>query len=433
LHKRLHFFKSSFDEKLFADIVAGKEPSKLLEDSYLGFVVARPLPQAVIGRTVLKTYEPAGRRYYPVRRWYEPHLAGIKMRIEGLAFQEQDRVTAACATVALWSAFHMTSRLFDGTRRPRPSYITETANAVRGASRMLPTHGLDVFQMCEAIRAAHLEPEVIPVVASTPAASIIYGYLRAKLPVILICEVEGVGTHAITLNGYSISSDIPEFSEPTTGNVRSYASRIAEFYGHDDQIGPYAHMFIRKPRNKKEAAKYPFVLHGSWKVNGKKAMILPSLLVVPLYEKIRLRYIEMHAWIQRIMRLLVRSFDVADFEWNIHLTTTNGYKSALRSTANEHPLDADQLLLEQQPRFFWKAKVSFKGAPVFEILGDATDFGNEDDVKYSFPLFRVAWYSEQTRDVFRQFISEDADGVIRALWGRKLSLLMSGGNPRLRH
>jgi hypothetical protein len=433
LCKRLHFFKSSFDEAIFANIVAGKESPKLLKDSYLGFVIARPLPQAVIGRTVLKTYEPAGRRYYPVKRRYEPHLAGIKLEIEGLAFQEQDRVTAACATVALWSAFHMTSKLFHGTRRPRPSHITEAANTVRAASRTLPTHGLDVFQMCEAIRAAHLEPEVIPIAGGTPAASIIYGYLRAKLPVIMICEVEGVGTHAITLNGYSIPSEEPDFSEPVTRNVRSYASRIAEFYGHDDQIGPYAHMFIRKPRSKKEAKKYPFILEGSWKVDGKKAMILPSLLVVPLYEKIRLRYIEMHAWIQRIMSLLVRSFTVADFEWDVHLTTTNGYKSALRDPATEHPLGSDQILLEQQPRFFWKAKVNYKGAPVFEVLGDATDFGNEDDVKHSFPLFRVAWYNDQTRDVFRQFIEDDSDGVIRALWGSKLSLLMSGTSPRQRH
>jgi hypothetical protein len=286
--------------------------------------------------------------------------------------------------------------------------------------------------MCEAIRSAHLEPEVIPIVASTPAASIIYGYLRAKLPVIMICEVEGVGTHAITLNGYSIPPDGPDFPEPVTRNVRSYASRIAEFYGHDDQIGPYAHMFIRAPRNKKEAQKHPFILEGSWEVNGKKAMILPGLLVVPLYEKIRLRYIEMHAWIQRIMSLLVRSFPADDFEWDIHLTTTNGYKSALRSRENEHPLEADKILLEQQPRFFWKAKVNYKGAPVFEVLGDATDFGNEDDVKHSFPLFGVAWYNDQTCAVFRQFIEEDADGIIRALWGRKLALLMAGQNPRVR-
>ena len=59
--KRLHFFGQPFDEAAFkAHVLAGSDAPTLapVRESYLGFVVARPLPQAIIGRTVLKTYPP---------------------------------------------------------------------------------------------------------------------------------------------------------------------------------------------------------------------------------------------------------------------------------------------------------------------------------------------------------------------------------------
>lgn len=432
LCNRLHFFTASFDEATFDRALRANDPAlvKLLQESYLGFVVARPLPDAIIGRTVLRTYDQIERRHYPVIRKYRPVLAGIELPIKSLAFQEQDRVTAACATVALWSSFHMTSRIFDGTRRPRPSGITEMANAVSTATRAIPSHGLNLLQMSEAIRAAHLETEFVNVTGSTPLASTIYGYLEAQLPVVLVGDIDDVGTHAITLVGYSTPKHSSVNLEPATGDVHSYARKIDEFYCHDDQIGPFARMFIRPPRSKKEARKTPFVLEGSWKADGKPLMLVPSVLIVPLYEKVRLRFIEMHGWIQRIMRLL-RGLKTNDVEWEMRLTTTNIYKKNLRKPDQPTPLNVAEILEEQQPRFFWQASMRMNGQLVFDVLVDATDFGDEKDVRYSFPLFRVVWYNEVTRDVMKRFMDDDASYVTK-VWGRKLSRLMAGESLRQR-
>ncbi|HEY1977753.1 MAG TPA: hypothetical protein VGG89_14470 [Candidatus Baltobacteraceae bacterium] len=433
LCKRLHFFSASFDEELFKAAISNKNASaiKVLQESYLGFVVARPLPDAIIGRTILRTYDSIDRRHYPVIRLYRPVLAGIELPVKSLAFQEQDRVTAACATVALWSAFHMTSRLFDGTRRPRPSMITEMANVVRTATRAVPSHGLDVLQMCEAIRAAHLETEVVQISGATPLASIIYGYLEAGLPAILICDIVGVGSHAITLVGYSTPKEESDFREPPVSGVHSYASRINEFYGHDDQVGPFARMFIRAPKDTDEAKSVPFILEGSWKRNGSAVRLVPSVLLVPLYEKVRLRFLEMHAWIQRIMGVFKQGFPGEELEWNIRLTTTNLYKKELRSTRERPPLDLADILGAQQPRFFWRASLRMSGQLLFDVLGDATDFGDEAHIKYSFPLFRIVWYSESTRDAIGRLIAEEKDSVVK-IWGSKLTRFMAGENVRLR-
>lgn len=64
---RLHFFAESFDEPRFWEAVRvpdGRGAADLVE-SYRGFVVVRPLPQSVIGRTALAHYESDnGRRHF---------------------------------------------------------------------------------------------------------------------------------------------------------------------------------------------------------------------------------------------------------------------------------------------------------------------------------------------------------------------------------
>ncbi len=124
--KRLHFFGQKFAEGEFRQLVQGELPpseEEALKTSYLGFVVARPLPEAIIGRTLLATYPPDGsRRNYPCTRVYRANLFGVELSVMSLPFQEQDSVLAACATVALWSAFHKTAELF-GTTTPTPVEI----------------------------------------------------------------------------------------------------------------------------------------------------------------------------------------------------------------------------------------------------------------------------------------------------------------------
>ncbi len=70
----------------------GSLRQKDLQDGYLGFIVVKPLPRTIIGRTCLKTYDSkGGTRHFPIVRRYPVHLFGIPLRVETLAFQEQDQ------------------------------------------------------------------------------------------------------------------------------------------------------------------------------------------------------------------------------------------------------------------------------------------------------------------------------------------------------
>ena len=159
---RLHFFDVPFTSVDFANLLTGEESAlahDILRESYLGFVVVKPLPASFVGRTCLRTYptENTGRSF-PIPREYEANLFGFKLAVTTLAFQEQDSVAAACATSALWAAFQGTGKLFQHTI-PSPIQITKAATTLNSTNtRTLPNQGLTIEQMATAIRSLSLEP-----------------------------------------------------------------------------------------------------------------------------------------------------------------------------------------------------------------------------------------------------------------------------------
>lgn len=74
---RLHFFSFNFDQKQFKSLLRN-EGTELqlaeLKKKYVGFVVIKPLPETMIGRTCLKTYHNSCGRMFPTIRNYKVNL-----------------------------------------------------------------------------------------------------------------------------------------------------------------------------------------------------------------------------------------------------------------------------------------------------------------------------------------------------------------------
>lgn len=305
--KRLHFFSQKLSQDDFIELVCETITSKKKQkicDSYLGFVVARPLPNAIIGRTILKTYESDhGRRHYTCARKYSANLFGIELCVNSLAFQEQDTVLAACATVSLWCCFHKTTELFN-TPIPTPAAITSAANQIIHYGRPIPSHGLNVQQICKAINHIGLEPEVIDIKKNIPVISLIYGYLKMGLPIILGVEIEGVGLHAITLTGYSLRDNQNLTHKLDELCLNFIGLRIDEFYGHDDQVGPFSRIKI-KPSKTVEDKQYPVTFEGSWNdQSGTTLTLYPHVAIIPIYNKIRITFLDIREWLIRLDKIL---------------------------------------------------------------------------------------------------------------------------------
>ncbi len=164
--KRLHFFGRTLTQDQIRSALDGPgQDRSRLEASYLGFVVVRPLKHAPLGRAVIKWYPDNLKRYQgnprvtPATRDYVAHLAGLSLRVQGLAWQQQDGAVALCATTALWSMLH-SSAFDDHHAVPTTAEVTRLAyHSVRQGLHVFPaSDGLDVRQMTDAIARAKLTP-----------------------------------------------------------------------------------------------------------------------------------------------------------------------------------------------------------------------------------------------------------------------------------
>lgn len=186
--RRLHFFNLAFSEKDFEAVLSGSPTQitpDILDDAYLGFVVVKPLPQTIIGRTCLKTYADDGRRHYSSTQVFTANLFGIQLKIQTLPFQEQDSVVAACATSALWSVFHASGSLMQHNI-PSPVEITRKATSLLPLeTRSLPNRGLTPAQMAYAIRGVGLEPFLVDATNLSALKRTAHAYLRGGLPLLL--------------------------------------------------------------------------------------------------------------------------------------------------------------------------------------------------------------------------------------------------------
>jgi hypothetical protein len=231
--------------------------------------------------------------------------------------------------------------------------------------------------MCEAIRAAGLEPEVFPVKPSVPVVSLIYAYLRAGLPAILAIDVEQRGLHAVTVLGYSLEEQRvreTEVSEVSKGWPMPplQGLNISKLYVHDDQIGPFARMFIHHGNGK-----YPVRFKGMWFTRtGQEAWLNPVYVIIPVYHKIRIKFLEVLKWPSRLTLFFaslgwLHPIGLLRLRWDVFLTTVNELKSGLRKSAASQRV-LERLLAPSHPRFIWRVCAYHADTPLFEVLADAT-------------------------------------------------------------
>lgn len=387
---RLHFFNVKFTKEDFdTNFFKASWFSERLKNNYLGFLVIKPLPKTIIGRTCLKTYPSEEGRAYPITRKYKANLFGIPLDVETLAYQEQDSVAAACATSALWSAFQGTGVLFHHAI-PSPIEITKAATKTSLAEkRSLPNNGLTTEQMAQAIKSIGLEPFTVAANVDVHLKSTVYSYIRAGVPVILCAKLadtsvhpnEWMGGHAVALTGYRIGENGPTPFPGTSFYLKSL--RIEKFYAHDDQIGPFARMcFDGQKVTDQNGTQYTSLASSWYGTNGRGPQgcgrFVPEVILVPLYHKIRIPFetiLNLTYSFDSHLNLLVKRGLLSlngQFEWDIFLSTQNHFR---RDVIKANILNQIKMetLGNNHPRFIWRAIASIGDENKLELVFDATD------------------------------------------------------------
>jgi len=416
---RIHAFRQDLSPDAVKAFLSGDDTKLNLEElksAYLGFIVIKPLPQTVIGRTCLTTYSDSATRHFPATREFEANLFGIKLGVvKTLPFQEQDSVVAACATSALWTLFQATAREFQH-QLLTPIEITRAAtHLLPTESRVIPNQGLSTHMMAHAIKSVGLEPFLIRVAEGKVLHAAIYSYVHARIPLILgIDLVEQntgdrygrMGKHALAIVGYSLGS-IPTPLSVSGLVLRS--SRIDKIYVHDDQIGPFARMELDGKRVEVQLpgqpARHYDSLSTSWTPDHGSGDVraIPDILLVPLYHKVRLPW----EWaIQRVTEFnealvqfskIVPELKLLGLEWDVYLTTVNEVRVDLRKAAKIAAAARLSAVTRPMPRFIWRATALRDDAPLIDLLFDATD------IDTAHGLLQLVFHDMLVRDFIKDF------------------------------
>ena len=249
LCRRVHYFSNdAVDQEMLRRALADeKDAVRCMRDSYLGFSVLRPIPHS-IGKTVFRWYEdqtPNQQRVTEPSRQYDCHIAGFKLSVTGIAWQQQDSAVASCATVGVWSMLH--SSAFDYRHSvPTTTQITLAANnSVKLGRSTFPSVGLQIEQLLEAIKHHRLNPIQIDgdmfvngrtCFSKEKFASTCAAFIRSGYPVLLVGNyaahmAEG---HVVCMTGFRDSPVPPPPNTP----VAVMDEKVDCFYLHDDNYGP---------------------------------------------------------------------------------------------------------------------------------------------------------------------------------------------------
>jgi len=380
--QRVHFFRESFDlerwKQLTVDLNGGKNKGSqpFLQDAYLGFCVVRPLPGSPIGRTVLKTVaritQSGDVREFGAVREYLVHLGGFELAVDGLAFQQQDQGVSACATTALWSAMHAVARK-EALAIPTPADITQAASRyVLASGRSLPSEGLNIQQICEATRAAGLEPLVMRSVSLAQDRAQLLSYVSSGFaPVLAIQTMQGMG-HAVCAVGVKLGKTQPQ-SNPEL-HFRDNASAVSSIYIHDDRLGPYASADLYGYTQTPDKIRTALRIRWPRTDNEVEHAILDAM-IVPVPAKLRLTVTRMRELGLALAETAGQIF--SQFNRGVGLNTRYFKGTDYRKAAVDFGLSNDGLykLLCQVAlsRYIGVVEISVPDGPLFDVLLDATE------------------------------------------------------------
>lgn len=414
---RLHFFSEELTHNSLESLISNHEGAAArldLNSKYLGFIVIKPLPQTFIGKTCLKLYsnekekEKEKENSTPkafLFRNYDVDLFGIKLNINSIAFQEQDKVVSACATTSIWSALHaMKSQNLRDI--PACSEITTNAiNHIDGSSNNFPNKELSNKQILRALdieRLRHYATPLLSISTQKDFFDTVRCHIDSGIPLILGVDVYNIETlgglrklagHAVTVLGYK------------------YDDSDQTIYLHDDRLGPYARASFRQVRDfglpmpnegySLNSAQWGLVLQekndeGDWQ--DPQEFLQPCSLIIPTHRKVRLPAL----LAKNTCEIIISEYDrwLQELEKDAAIIYTLKYElkleeiSTIRQRVISSPpssLVADQEELRREKigfltgsyaRYQWVATFYLNNVAAFSLLIDATDIPQGNVISY---------------------------------------------------
>ncbi len=325
---RVHFFRR-VDEAVLRDRLStladeyaksknlyAERCKEFSEECYLGFMVVKPLHGCPVGRTVLRTFPREGCRDGNVREFrgslkYDAHLLGVNLTVLGLAFQQQDEGVSACATTAIWSSLQKLKSTEEVSAATPAQITTHASRFSLPYGRPMPSEGLSLDQMCQAIHALAISPDLLRTSTYELARKITYAAALSDTTPILIIAHARLGKHAVTVAGVKRAKE--HRATPSKGCLDDRSIDLAGLYIHDDRIGPYVRADLTSTTESLRA-QWGGRIEANEKaaqltisVNGAKEEWLLTHVLTPIHNKVRLSFSQMFRIADEVARMLYRA------------------------------------------------------------------------------------------------------------------------------
>ena len=364
------------------------------QKNYLGFLVIRPIPITFIAKLCLKPYEEDIHNL--LKREYKISLFGINLKIETIAFQEQDRVVSACATSALWSMYHAHLD-FPFKCIPSASAITKSAIEKSGADM---AEGLNPENIIQQIESNGLKPTLLNLENDKTFVILketIKVLIDSELPLILGVDVNNSngdtskGKHALTVLGYEEKDN-----------------EITSIFVHDDRYGPYARMDFTK-----KGLKIVLKKDNNSQNKDNTELYTPLMLIYAFYPKVHIPF----SFIKDTKNSLVENItsfykkntiSVAAKEfllevnkivknellWDIKLCKVNDLRDTFKTISPDE--DKIKALVTNYPKYIWKLTAHYEECEIY-FLFDATDIvqGNS--------FISIVYNSQNAKELFDDY------------------------------
>ena len=290
------------------------------EANFLGFMIVKPLDGSPVGRTVLRPYDEQTKngstRRFPCTRVYHAHFLGVPLHVRGMPFQQQDIGVSACATTALWSALAKV-REHEELAAATPAQITMLAaryNMPHG--RAMPSEGLSLDQMCQAVNALGVSPDLLRLTDSRAARGYLYSAIKSGIPPVLILDRDQrTVRHAVTVAGMKCNSSGDGTYLGAAASGIDKARELTALYVHDDRIGPYVDAKFVPMLNPS-----PPQLHIELQDGAREEWEISHMLL-PMHNKIRLSF-------SSLRRIAIRVIEEAIAYLNFRARASEDFQEA---------------------------------------------------------------------------------------------------------
>lgn len=465
---RIHFFSHGIDHEHLDLLLQGEPKDGLtpekLQQHYLGFMVVKPLSRTFVGKTCLQLTGDKGvgdGTKKKIAKRYDVNLFGIKLHVDSIAFQEQDKVVAACATTAIWTALHALPWR-DVKHVPSCSEITINAlNFVDGSNNGFPNKELTNKQIQRSLDVEGLRYHSTLLLEQTLEwfRACVTSYIDSDLPLVLVGEVYSVVPAAQTEAQTEEQTDEAVLTLKRVGGhavtVLGYDFRVGSnlLYIHDDRLGPYARVDLIELNNYETLGEIPKRRTG-WALAFRRTpdlgktwldaheILIPDACIVPAEKKARLPFQYAHGtaeaiaeqiglWTEPLLASTESRLEPGPLRFNIKLSSIADVREHVRKHTLEYSggdtlqVEVDEvvsftatelerwkedrirILTSPMARLQWEIDFFWGNKEIFKVLLDATDIplGNAVSGVYaSDPL-----YSELFFGLFRKAENSGAE------------------------